>query len=85
MSSIQMVRGRMLWFNEEKGYGYIATDSDERLYVAANGFADAPPVGPCAGLLVEFHVMEDADGRRASNARFVEEVAPRRARRRGRM
>ena len=27
------MEGSMLWFNVDKGYGYIQTDEDERLYV----------------------------------------------------
>jgi cold shock CspA family protein len=73
--------GAMLWFNEEKGHGFIATDEGERLYVAASGFADAPPVGPCAGLIVEFHVTDGLDGREAHATRLVPQIAPRRARR----
>lgn len=79
----RLSRGEMLWFNEEKGHGYIATDAGERLYVDAAGFADSHPVGPCAGLVVEFEVDEGPDGRFARGARLVEEAAPRRARRRG--
>ena len=30
--------GKMLWFNGEKGHGYIQTEADERLYVASDGF-----------------------------------------------
>ena len=33
------MEGSMLWFNVEKGYGYIQTDEDERLYVDSSGFA----------------------------------------------
>jgi cold shock CspA family protein len=73
----------MLWFNNEKGHGFIATDDGERLYVAADGFTEAPPEGPCAGLLVTFRIIEGPDGRQAEATILVEEVAPRRARRRG--
>ena len=83
MNPMQRARGRMLWFNEEKGHGYISTEDGERLYVDASGFPDGHPVGPCAGLLVEFEVSENGDERRAQSARLVEEAQPRRARRRG--
>jgi CspA family cold shock protein len=76
-------RGKMLWFNEEKGHGFIATDDGERLYVDAAGFAEGPPSGPCAGLIVEFRVEADAEGRSAQATRLVPEISPRRARRRG--
>jgi cold shock CspA family protein len=83
VTNAQTYLGKMLWFNEEKGHGYIATDDGERLFVAGNGFVEAPPEGPCAGRIVEFEVGEDADGRFAERARLVEEISPRRARRRG--
>lgn len=83
MIRTQSVRGRMLWFNEEKGHGYISSDEGERLYVEAGGFPDGHPVGPCAGLLVEFAIAGDGDVRQAQDVRLVEEIAPRRARRRG--
>ena len=72
----------MLWFNEEKGHGFIATDDGERLYVPASGFPDGPPEGPCAGLPVEFFVTDGAEGREAHTTRLVPQIAPRRARRR---
>ena len=70
----------MLWFNEEKGHGFIATDDGERLFVAGDGFLEAPPVGPCAGRPVAFEIGEDTAGRFARSTRFVEEIVPRRAR-----
>ena len=76
-------RGKLLWFNEEKGHGFIETDDGERLYVDGPGFAESPPVGPCAGRVVEFDVADGPDGRHARDTRVVEEIAPRRARRRG--
>lgn len=76
-------RGKMLWFNEEKGHGYIETEEGERLYVEGTGFQVAPPVGSVAGLVVEFTIAEGPDGRFAEATRFVEDISPRRARRRG--
>ena len=29
------MRGKMDWFNEEKGHGYIATEEGERIYVSS--------------------------------------------------
>jgi hypothetical protein len=34
------MRGTMVWFNEEKGHGYISTETGERLYVSEHGFRD---------------------------------------------
>lgn len=80
--AVQSPKGEMLWFNEDKGHGYIRTADGERLYVDGAAFAAGPPVGPCAGLHVDFDVAVTPDGRQAVAARIVPEVAPRRARRR---
>jgi CspA family cold shock protein len=77
-------RGEMLWFNEEKGHGYIATDDGERLYVDASGFAETHPVGPCAGLAVEFEIADGPTGRQAHAARMLPDPVHGRARRRRR-
>jgi cold shock CspA family protein len=74
----------MLWFNEDKDYGYIETDEGERLYVHGSDFEGGERLhGPCAGTVVEFVISDDADSRRAERVRVVPDVAPRRARRRG--
>jgi cold shock CspA family protein len=74
------MRGKMLWFNETKDFGFISTDEGERLYVPGSGFAEGEkPHGRCAGLLVEFRVRTDGQ-RQAEQVTFVPEVVPRRAR-----
>ena len=73
----------MLWFNEEKDYGFISTEEGERLYVAGTGFVGAdPPKGRCAGLEVSFRVTEEGGVRKAEESVLVPHVAARRARRR---
>jgi hypothetical protein len=83
------MRGKMLWFNEEKGFGFIRTEEGERLYVDRTGFEPAePPVGRCAEKPVLF-VREPADvegGYRAVHVSIADvETAARRARRRRQM
>ena len=34
------MRGTMIWFNADKGHGFIRTEEDERLIVHADGFTD---------------------------------------------
>jgi cold shock CspA family protein len=73
--------GTMLWFNLEKGYGFIRTEDDERLYVAGSGFLSGhEPARRCRGQHVTFdrHVAEGDT--RAVNVSFVAETQPRRAR-----
>ncbi len=77
------MRGTMLWFHEEKDYGFIATEDAERLYVHGTGFSGgARPKGRCAALAVDFVVKVDEGTRRAEEVVFLTDVAPRRARRR---
>jgi cold shock CspA family protein len=75
------MQGTMLWFNADKGYGFIQTEEDERLYVARSGFrADQEPQPRCKGLEVSFH-REVAEGDiRAVDVSFVSRDEPRRAR-----
>src|SRR5436309_11160875 len=49
------MQGTMLWFNADKGHGFIRTEDDERLYVARAGFAtDHEPQPRCKGRAVSF-------------------------------
>ena len=74
------MNGKMLWFNAEKGFGFIQTEDDERLYVAESGFEPGHvPAGRCAGRDVVFERVEDTSPR-AINASFPPEAEARRAR-----
>jgi hypothetical protein len=79
------MNGKMLWFNEAKDSGLVATDDGERLPVLGSGFAGGMrPERRCSQSPVVFDVCE-IDGRRwAENVVFVEAVTPRRARLRSR-
>lgn len=77
------MRGTMLWFHEGKDYGFISTENAERLYVHGTGFTGGVrPRGRCAQLAVDFVVAVDEGTRKAEEVVFVQDVAPRRARRR---
>ena len=78
------MRGTMIWFNAEKGHGFIRTEDDERLIVHEDGFADGEiPIGRCAGTDVSFERELIGDEPRAVNVAPVPMVNARRARRRG--
>ena len=60
------MNGKMLWFNSEKGYGYIQTENDERLYVASAGFLPKEePTSRCAGRHVTFERTDEVGEPRA--------------------
>ena len=75
------MQGTMLWFNVDKGYGYIETEEEERLYVARSGFLpEHEPAPRCKGRPVQFE-REVVDGEaRAVNVSFLVQSDPRRAR-----
>ena len=75
--------GKLLWFNEDKNYGFIRTEEGERLYVHRDGFLPGEaPVGRCAGLAVSFEVYENGEERAAVAVTLVPEAQHGRARRR---
>ena len=74
------ISGDMLWFNNEKGHGFIETAAGDRLRVEGSGFRNGPPEGRCAGMPVTFHIAGDGEAARALDVAFPEDAAPRRAR-----
>jgi cold shock CspA family protein len=75
------MQGTMLWFNVDKGHGFIRTEEDERLYVARSGFLpDQHPEPRCKGRAVSFERDGEAEHARAVNVAFVTVSDPRRAR-----
>jgi cold shock CspA family protein len=79
------LRGRLLWFNTATSNGRISTDDGEEFVVHGSGFlAGHVPPSRCAGTPVSFERREEAaEGEAfAIEVAIVEELPPRRARRR---
>ncbi len=75
------MQGTMIWFNVDKGHGFINTEQGERLYVALDGFAPGElPEARCKGQAVRFDREGEGDEPRAINVTFVTTADPRRAR-----
>jgi cold shock CspA family protein len=75
------MQGTMLWFNLDKGYGFIRTEDDERLYVAESGFLPGhQPERRCKGRVVSFDRQIAEGDIRAVNVSFAAQSDPRRAR-----
>lgn len=71
----------MLWFNIDKGFGFIHTKEDERLYVAESGFRDGEvPTGKCKGMAVAFERTVAEGDTRAVDVHFIEDPERPRAR-----
>ena len=81
LGALHPMRGTMLWFNQAKDLGAIATEAGDHVPVDGRGFAEGErPVQRCAGAAVTFRVTEDQEGAKATDVSFVPEVAQRRAR-----
>ena len=75
------MQGTMLWFNLDKGYGFIHTDEGERLYVDSHGFLrDQAPKPRCKGREVTFRRHEQEGEPCAVEVSFVVRDQPLRAR-----
>jgi cold shock CspA family protein len=75
------MQGTMLWFNLEKGHGFIRTEQGERLYVARSGFlAGHQPAPRCKGREVSFERQVAEGDTRAVDVSFVDARDSRRAR-----
>jgi len=64
----------MIWFNGEKGYGFIQSADDERLQVSSSGFLpdeEPAPAARCGGRPVTFERIDEKDGAHAINVAFV--------------
>jgi cold shock CspA family protein len=73
--------GTMLWFNVDKGYGIITTESDEKLQVVESGFSPGHKAEPrCKGKPVIFEREGEGEDARAVNVEFLPDPDPRRAR-----
>lgn len=72
----------MIWFNVDKGHGFIRTEDDERLYVARDGFKPGEaPTERVAGRSVTFERIAGEGEPHAVQVSFLEDDGPpRRAR-----
>jgi cold shock CspA family protein len=74
-------QGTLIWFNVEKGYGFIRTEQDDRLRVSSTGFLPGcEPDARCAGQEVLFDIRGDEGKLEAVDVHFPAAPAPRRAR-----
>jgi cold shock CspA family protein len=80
------VRGQMIWFNRDKQHGFIRTEGGERLLVEESGFEPGNVLPDrCGGTPLAFERHSPMGGvPRAVRVSVIDEIPPRRARRRSR-
>lgn len=69
-----MVRGRVKWFNNEKGYGFIEYTKDEDIFVHYSAIVQEGYKTLSEGQIVEFNLIETGKGYQALNVEVVKEV-----------
>lgn len=66
-----MPTGKIRFYDEEKGFGFIASDEGEDVFLHATALEDADRV-PKGGERVEFGVVSGKRGQQALSVRFLE-------------
>ena len=70
-----MVIGKVKWFNNEKGYGFIEYKEKEDIFVHYSAIEIDGYKTLSEGQLVEFKLVETGKGYQAQNVRTVKEPA----------
>ncbi len=63
------LRGRVEWFNDQKGYGFIRAESGEEFFVHYTAIVGTGFRSLSEGDAVEFEVVDARHGRQAANVR----------------
>lgn len=69
-----MMRGRVKWFNNDKGYGFIDYPNNEDIFVHYSAIKQEGYKTLSEGQLVEFDLIETAKGLQAINVLAVNNV-----------
>ncbi len=67
-----MTVGTVKWFNAEKGYGFIAPESGEDVFVHFSAIQSTGYRSLDEGQAVEFDVTQGPKGSQAANVRLLE-------------
>ena len=70
-----MMLGKVKWFNNEKGYGFIEYKEDEDIFVHYSAIDIDGYKTLSEGQLVEFKLVETSKGYQALNVKLVKETA----------
>ena len=62
-----MATGRVKWFSDQKGYGFITTDSGEDVFIHYSAIEGASFKSLDEGQEVEFEIVQSPKGYQAEN------------------
>lgn len=68
-----MLRGKVKWFNESKGYGFIQQDDGKDVFVHYSAIQDSGFKTLAEGDAVEFEVVQGPKGLQASKVAKVKQ------------
>ena len=68
-----MAKGKVKWFNESKGYGFIATEDGEDVFVHYNSIQGEGFKTLMEDQEVEFDVVAGVKGNQAQNVKITSE------------
>jgi cold shock protein len=66
-----MPQGKVKWFDERKGYGFIATDEGKDIFVHSNSLKSTGIRALHEGETVSFDIRQDQKGPCAENIRVL--------------
>ena len=75
MRGASVIVGRVKWFNNDKGYGFIDFKENEDIFVHYSAIEKEGYKTLSEGQLVEFKLIETSKGYQAINVRLVKETA----------
>ncbi len=66
-----MATGKVKWFNDSKGFGFIETEGSEDVFVHFSAIQGEGYRSLQEGAEVEFDIVSDTKGPRAENVRLI--------------
>lgn len=66
-----MATGKVKWFNDSKGYGFLEQDGGEDVFVHFSAIAGEGYRTLAEGARVEFEIVQDAKGLRADKVKII--------------
>ncbi len=66
-----MPTGKVKWFNDQKGFGFIETEGSDDIFVHFSAIAGEGYRSLNENDEVEFEIVQDAKGPRAENVRVI--------------